>query len=217
MRLRDFINYEHHNAPDFSISLDQDVYEGSIFKTGLEYIPAQYSTGGRDLNVIDLSDITVSNLGSISDWYVWYVFYQQDSNGKYSSVAACNTGVMVKNCTANTHHPEINDSSKYLKSGQTYTMMACASPTSSGYEVDRVYSISQVSISMVPLTLSSGAALTTFEVSTSVITPPDAEIAVTLLTLGNYNSNRIDQGKTDMTFSKSGTTITWTNPYLYYK
>lgn len=67
MRLRDFINYEHHNAPDFSISLDQDVYEGSIFKTGLEYIPAQYSTGGRDLNVIDLSDITVSNLGSISD------------------------------------------------------------------------------------------------------------------------------------------------------
>lgn len=124
---------------------------------------------------------------------------------------------MVKNCTANTHHPEINDSSKYLKSGQTYTMMACASPTSSGYEVDRVYSISQVSISMVPLTLSSGAALTTFEISTSVITPPDAEIATTLLTLGNYNSNRTDQGKTDMTFSKSGTTITWTNPYLYYK
>lgn len=212
MRLRDFIGYEHAGGPDFSVSMDETVYQGSSFKTGVEYKPASS-------NHINLTDISYDGT-TVASWYVYYVFYTKNSNGTYYPYAVCNAGCIVKNCSTNIYHPDVNNVNSWdcFVTGTTYTAMAVASPSNKGTigQVYRVTDSTVEALEMVPLTLSSRDAIFEFTVVENP-TPPDAEIATTLLTLGNYNSNRTDQGKTDMTFSKSGTTITWTNPYLYYK
>ena len=75
--------------------------------------------------------------------------------------------------------------------GTTYTAMAVASPSNKGTigQVYRVTDSTVEALEIVPLTLSSRNAIFEFTVVENP-TPPDAEIAVTLLTLGNYNSNR---------------------------
>lgn len=199
MRLRDFIGYEHSGGPDFSISLDQEVYAGSVFKTGLTNITAD------SRYYVNLYDLEWENK-TVDNWYVWYIFYQKDGNGKYEPKYASYTGVTVGSCTPNNHHPEVNPGSNFTV-GQTYTMLACASPSGSGYSTTSMYRISQVSsIYIVPLTLTSSNALTTFEVVSSPKTPE--EEAREWIIINNTNGY---QGVKPMSFTKSGQNVTWDN------
>ena len=212
MRLRDFIGYEHTGGPDFVVSMDETVYQGSSFKTSVEYKSASS-------NHINLTDISYDGT-AVASWYVYYVFYTKNSNGTYYPYAICNTGCIVKNCSANMYHPEVNDVNSWdcFVTGTTYTAMAVASPSNKG-TVGQVYNVSDSivgSLAMIPLTLNSRDAIFEFTVVKNP-TLPDEEVALTLLELGDYNSSSTDQGKTDMIFDKLGTTITWMEPYLYYK
>ena len=224
IRLRDFIGYVGEGSPSFKISCSNQVYSGSMFRVGLNYTrSSNYAyIGGSYVNtILNLNDLTWFG-DNVENYNVWLFFYVKNTNGKYYPKFACKTGYTVSDCTSN-NTVEIGgsgDDEGNLTVGTTYTMIACAVPDESRYTSERLYKCDsdQLGLAILPLTLNGGTSneIITFTVVKNP-TPPDAEIAVTLLTLGNYNSNRTDQGKTDMTFSKSGTTITWTNPYLYYK
>ena len=207
MRLRDFIGYEHEGAPNFIVSADS-FYEGSTTRTGV-----WYQSANSDY-IIELSDLTAYNT-TLDKWYLWYIFYQLDGNGNYEPKFACSTGLQIKDCYyQNDKHPEINDSNKYLVKGQSYTMLACASPTNvpSGKNTETIYPIDQMSSSIVPLTLSSDNAMITFTVqgTSTPSTPEDEAKKMCIIGENNYDNTN---GQTDMIFNTSSyPTITWTNP-----
>jgi hypothetical protein len=140
-------------------------------------------------------------------------FYVKNTNGRYYPKFACKTGYTVSDCTSN-NTVEIGGSGNdegNLAVGTTYTMIACAVPNESRYTSERLYKCDndQLGLAILPLTLNGGTSneIITFTVVKNP-TPPDADVAVTLLDLGDCNSNSTDQGRDDMDFSKVGTTIT---------
>ena len=224
IRLRDFIGYVAEGSPSFKISCSNQVYSGSMFRVGLNYTrSSNYAYVGNTYvnTILNLNDLTWFG-DNVENYNVWLFLYVKNSNGKYYPKFACKTGYTVSDCTSN-NTAEIGgsgDDEGNLVENTTYTMIACAVPNESRYTSERLYKCDsdQLGLAILPLTLNGGTSdeIITFTVVKNP-TSPDEDVAVTLLDLGDNNSNSTDQGIADMTFDKSGTTITWTNPYLYYK